>query len=770
MPRLMPLRPARGRAVSWTSRSLALLGGAVLAVAVPALPALATTAALSGASTAGPPASTGIVKGHDELRLLSQSSWVGPGPGDFRLHLAVTASDPAGEGLELIVYDALTARSAFDAAVDGYVSGAPQYDPSPVPLGTLHPDPGGGVDLDIPVDQPSEGLALTGTGVYPVQVFLEEGGARMGQPLITFLVYVDKFAGELKKLQAAVVVPFSSYLPVGRHGALGPVPSRVAAELTQDASDLASSNVPVTLKADVSTLEAMATGGPAERAAVAGLRQAVAGGDELLPGTALQVSFSALVRSGLQADLKTEIVSGSDDLEKLMGAGPSLTTWAFTANIDPRTVSAVAAVGAEQVVLPEPDLSALPLADQKLTFAQPAKLDLSGAQIEVVGADSELSARISEASTSSDPALLANQVLAELVMIDLETPSYIRGVVVEPFPGVTVAPGFLSVLMVGLQGNPLVQATTVEQLFDDVPVATSGKAPLVRTVQPARSSIAPLAGVEELAQAQRAISADAAVYTRLQGLVGALQQRLLVSLSSVYSARLRASLIAGVLRDADDELAMLRLPPETSITLTSDQGRLPLRVVSTSGSPARVLLVLTSEQLSFIAVSFPQGRCVPLSPGLEDCELTLSEPSTTLEVPVVARARGTSPLSLAMSTPDGSVVFAHSSLMVRSTAISQVGLVLMAGAVLFLAVWWARNARHGRRALRLVPKDDEVAGQWSGARRTSRSHGGRRPPASTGSGAAGKGHGPRSRPAAAGAALAGNEERASGGLSGQAPR
>ena len=372
----------------------------------------------------------------------------------------------------------MTARSAFDAAVDGYVSGAPEYDPPPFPLGTLKPDPSGGVDVVVPVDEPGGGLPLTGTGVYPVQVFLEAGGVRMGQTLTTFLVYADKFAGELKKLQAAVVVPFSSNLPVVRDGTLGPVPGPVAAALTQDAADVAGWQVPVTLKADVSTLQAMAAAGPAQRAAVLGLRQAVSRGDEVLPGAALQVSFSALVSSGLQAELTTEIDAGSEALEKLLGAGPSLTTWAFTADIDPRTVSAVAAVGAEQVVLPASDLSALPLADEKLTFAQPAKLDLPGDHVEVVGADGELSARVSEASTSSDAALVANQVLAELVMIDLETPSYVRGVVVEPLPGVTMGPVFLSVLMAGLQGNPLVQAVTVEQLFGNVPVATSGKAPL----------------------------------------------------------------------------------------------------------------------------------------------------------------------------------------------------------------------------------------------------------------------------------------------------
>ena len=106
MPTSGPLHLARGRAASWTSTFFGALAGGMLALAVPALPALATsTSAYPGSSGAGPPASKGIVKGHDQLRLLSQSSWVGPGPGNFELRLAVTASNPSGEGLELIVYD-----------------------------------------------------------------------------------------------------------------------------------------------------------------------------------------------------------------------------------------------------------------------------------------------------------------------------------------------------------------------------------------------------------------------------------------------------------------------------------------------------------------------------------------------------------------------------------------------------------------------------------------------------------------------------------------
>jgi hypothetical protein len=66
-------------------------------------------------------------------------------------------------------------------------------------------------------------------------------------------------------------------------------------------------------------------------------------------------------------------------------------------------------------------------------------------------------------------------------------------------------------------------------------------------------------------------------------------------------------------------------------------------------------------------------------------------------------------LALELATPSGSEEIAAGTDTVRSTAISDVGLVLMVSAALFLAVWWARNARHGRRARRLVPRpvDDE---------------------------------------------------------------
>jgi hypothetical protein len=327
-----------------------------------------------------------------------------------------------------------------------------------------------------------------------------------------------------------------------------------------------------------------------------------------------------------------------------------------------------------------------------------------------MGVDSELAARSVQASVPGQTALVANQVLAELAMVDLEAPGHVRGIVVAPPPGAVLVPGFLSVVLAGLHGNPLLNAVTLSQMFRDLSVATQANGRLlVRQLE--GQSVAALGGTDLLATARATVSADAELYGATYPAVGSLDQELDVSLSAVFSVLQRAALIGAVLRASESDLSKVRLPPSSSITLTSRQGRLPLTLLSSAGSPVRVLLTLTSEQLSFVDVRFAGvGSCRSVSPGSENCQLTLSPlHPTVLQVPVVVRTSGAFPLALQLATPSGSEEIASSTDTVRSTAISDVGLVLMVSAALFLAVWWARNARHGRRARQLVPRpaDDE---------------------------------------------------------------
>jgi len=317
------------------------------------------------------PLAPDIKEGPDAVQLLSQTPWAGPEQASFQLELQITASDPGAESLGVFVYGALTARSEFQAALGGQVSNF-LYAPStgPVPLRSLVRGPGGGAEVDIPLST----LSLT-TGVYPVQVFLEKDGIRVGQPLTTFLVFAGKDAVHLKALRASFVLPIAAEVSVDpRTGATAPLPSQEAQALQAASAVLAAARAPVTLAADVPTLEALQRSGYTGQDALADLRAAVKAGDELLPSTAMPVEIPSFVASGLTGDLEGELQEGSKDLVTLLGAAPTMSTWAFPAGTGLATVEALATLGARQVALPGSALSPLPASYQVLTFARPTRL------------------------------------------------------------------------------------------------------------------------------------------------------------------------------------------------------------------------------------------------------------------------------------------------------------------------------------------------------------------------------------------------------------
>jgi hypothetical protein len=318
-----------------------------------------------------------ISRGPDALQLLNESPWLGPGPREFHMDLRVTTNYPAGEGLEVVAYARLTARSQFQAALGGDVSG--QFWDETVPLTKLANDPRGGLDVDIPVNQPAGpsaygALPIPTTGVYPVQVYLEVANVRKGQPLTTFIVYAGNDASNLQRLDVALIAPFSATVPISSAGSIGPMAPSAAAQLEADAAVLARSAVPVTVRADVPVIEALAGGKARAKAAVAHLRHAVASGDELLPSTLFPLDVGELVSSGLTADLASELTAGDATLGGLLGDAPAPSTWAFSGDIGSTSVGALTGLGAQELAVPESDLSSLPAADQELTFAQPTRL------------------------------------------------------------------------------------------------------------------------------------------------------------------------------------------------------------------------------------------------------------------------------------------------------------------------------------------------------------------------------------------------------------
>jgi hypothetical protein len=73
---------------------------------------------------------------------------------------------------------------------------------------------------------------------------------------------------------------------------------------------------------------------------------------------------------------------------------------------------------------------------------------------------------------------------------------------------------------------------------------------------------------------------------------------------------------------------------------------------------------------------------------------------------VEARASGSFPLRITVTSPDGVLTVTRARVTVRSTFVSGVGVVLSVGALIFLVAWWGLHFRSTRRNRRLVDPED----------------------------------------------------------------
>jgi hypothetical protein len=231
------------------------------------------------------------------------------------------------------------------------------------------------------------------------------------------------------------------------------------------------------------------------------------------------------------------------------------------------------------------------------------------------------------------------------------------------------------------------------QVFADTPVSPDGPATLSLAPDPDGPDLSGIAPA--LRAARQQVSGVGALLDDPQR--GAqLNHSLLLATGTDTPDGERAAYVDHATAGISDVDGAVTLPPEFRITLTARSSTIPVRLTNTLDSGVTVRVELESDQLEF-----PEGRFMTetLPPG-----------ATTVDVPVRARTSGAFTMDVRVTSPDGALVLDRSTFDVRSTAISGVGLILSAGAGLFLAVWWARNWRKSRRTTRdAPPPDDDTA-------------------------------------------------------------
>jgi hypothetical protein len=703
--------------------------GIACAVVVWAVCALASGIAPRAAgatnATAG---ATATPHGGDSLTLVRQTPWVGPNPADdtLALYLRVTSSAPPQDlKLTITIYKPLIGRSTFDETMAGRALGAVVARSPALPVTALATDPQGVTHITIPV---AGDTSPTTTGdwsadlgctpgscadVYPLKVVLTDTRAgtatATGAQFITYLIYNDP-APKSEPLRFAMVAPLGLAPPVA-DATTGNVPAPNAASVQRLESAVnavgASGAVPLTIVPDPATLQHLAGYGHA-RAVSAIAALSTSASRQTVASPYVPVDATALVDSGLPSELASEIRRGGQVLATpTIGVRSTPGTWVVTGGIDAATVAALAPTYGHLVVPP----SAVSGPNGPLTISQPfTLLSAHGSAPTAVVSDPGLGAHLA-AGQGNDPALAAEQLLADLSLVYYEAPNLQFGGVPAPRGVVGVAPSawapdpaFLTPLLESLQGDPIVQPVTLDQLFAQVPVGASHQATSRRPVAGPAATV-PARAVRTARSAVDSFASAVVPSTSGMDDAQALEDVLLASEGSTLSPRQQRAALLGFDRALATRLHLLAVRAD-NIRLTSSAASVPVTVLRDTPYPLVANVSLTSAKLVFSsgAPQSPGSSCRP--PLVENTAsrssyttlCTLDHPTNAVSVNMRSRTSGDFRIDVTVTSPQGTLVLTSGQLTVRSTSTSAVAIALSAGAAAVLLAWWARTLWRGRRS------------------------------------------------------------------------
>jgi hypothetical protein len=637
---------------------------------------------------------------------------VQPG-GSFAVRALVhNASGFARDGVRLVVtvHQRTAERWRYQQALDDGVLGDVVH-AFAEDLDQLPADGARVVELSETVAELGFTQPATQAGVYPVRLRLQVG-AEVAAEHMSSLVLAPE--GVAEPVRVALLAPFAAP-PARRADGAVTDPALAPALATSGtlgglASELgAAGELPLTVALDGLTLESAAQlqAGFVD----ATRRESSARGSGSLParqaGALLEVMAAvtarrhvetlalpfasadlvALVRAGMRGEALRQVTDGVDAVERTLATTPTARILWPPDGLDVETLFELPATGVEAVVLSETTL-----VRPRRTEVSPAPVrelrTSSGGSFTALVGDPWLEETLEEWSNAA-PALTAQRLIGELATVYFERPSTPRrGVLLAPrSPQRPLPPGLLRALSRQLDGARIVEPVTLSTLARTT------------TPEPAAARLAYPSEARERELDPAYVAALSAARTKVGSLEGVLTQdrstpgrldRILLQAGSVHfrgdGAEGGLDLIRTVRDTVDDLYATVSVVDSAPLTLTSVEEELPVAVRSDAQVPLRVRVSLQSDRYQVDGAGF---REVVLAPG--ETQLL------TFRVRAVAPG-ATAPVRVVVSDPDGVLPLAAGTMVVRSTAFSPVAMTLTAGALVFLLVWWVRDARRRRRS------------------------------------------------------------------------
>lgn len=642
-------------------------------------PTSSPTSPTSPTTSPAAPATIGPT-GSPALELLDQDPWIGP-RGTFHVKLRiVTPAD--GYTIEARVF-----RPVDDAAA---VLDTTNDEPSTRSLGRFvrRSLSAGTVteELEAMVVPDADGTPgdpfVLDPGVYPVQVVLLDPDDEQVDTLVTYLVHLS---------DALLADP----VPIGLIADLRVDPSRAAdgrarpdaasIELLQRQLDALQTygGVPLSVQLHPETVSALSgnragAGGSALASLERFAGQGAVGGAEIVSGTFVGFDEGAWV-----ADGHTDVLRAELDAGRATVAGADLRA-AAAATLHGRASEAVLRLldsfDVDHVIEAQP----LPTSgDLGVSFGgAPRPVRQRPSQLVLPAAAGSLTA---VASGQQPSAADAYRLLASLLVAPLNGDQRAQHLRLDGRSGGVAFDGdFATTILTELAAPGPLEAASVTDLFRDT---EHHDAPFEALSGVSTTGGSGTRGVQ-LADISRRVAG-------LRGLLGSddvtagLEARLLLVPATGIDDADASALVAGV----DESIAAVTrsviIPQAQAFTVTSHRSQLPFVLRNETDRPLQILLTLDSSEVEFVGAN---PRPVTLQPGPND-----------LEIDIQTRRSGEFDFDVAVTSPDGGLVLGAIRVKVLSRAISGVGVFLSGGALVFLFVWWVRNARRRRRIRRDTP-------------------------------------------------------------------
>ncbi len=311
------------------------------------------------------------------------------------------------------------------------------------------------------------------------------------------------------------------------------------------------------------------------------------------------------------------------------------------------------------------------------------------------------------------PALRAAHLLAGLALVAGEQPSIPRGIAIANPAQWDADPTLVNAVLAGLRGNPLLHATTVEGLLQAVPVATVDDAPDAAPVFRQLAPYSPPKPPVTARQYDDAVTNRNAVAELVKSpsdpRVQNADRALATSVAAAWSnpggpaprprpARVDQRLGRGLPR-SDRRAAAQHGDHHV------EQGRHPDQLPQ-PGLRSHRHPPPTRERPPPVSRRAPLATS-PLAP----------HQNTTVRVAVETRGSGSSPVHMTVTTPGGLAIGKPTTIKVRSSFVSGVGVFLTVGAIVFLVLWWGwdihrrrkKRAREQHPTYRLAPPSGQPA-------------------------------------------------------------